>query len=944
MHPPRTDPVRRLHAQYEVARALSECTSLADAAPRILQSVCESLGWQHGALWRVESGVRVLRCIETWHAPKDAFAAFEEASRNTVFTPGVGLPGVVWETGKPLWLPDVVPAPNFPRAAAARAEGLHGAIGVPVTVPDRTIGVLEFFSREIRQPDAELLEMLATCGSQLGQFIERVRAEAELTTLFDASPDLLCIAGLDGYFRRLNPAWERTLGHTAEELMACPYVEFVHPEDREATFAEAHKLTLGASTVSFENRYRCRDGSYRWLSWKATPLPHQGLVSAIARDVTDQRAAAEELRRAREAAEAATRARGDFLANVSHEIRTPMNAVIGMAELLLDTPLRPEQSEYLAILKDSAESLLGLINDILDFSRLERGRLELSPAEFDVRDALGDALRTLGLRAHQKGLELALRVAPNVPERVVGDAGRLRQVLVNLVGNAVKFTERGEVLVQVERAEPARGELALRFTVEDTGIGIPQDKQSQVFEAFVQADPSTTRQHGGTGLGLAISAELVRRMGGDIELESEPGRGSRFGFTVRFAVPSGGLRPTGRMPARLRGLPALVVDDNATNRRILEEVLSQWRMQPRPAASGEEALAELDSAARAGRLYRIVLLDVHMPGMDGFEVARRLRESPALARTAVLMLTSGPRASDRERCAELGIAAQLTKPVKQSDLLDRMLSLLAGAQPEEPRARELPASPGPRLRVLVAEDNAVNQRVAIGMLERAGHEAVLARNGREALARLEVESFDAVLMDVQMPEMDGLEATAAIREREKHTGGHLPILAVTAHAFRGDAERCLAAGMDAYVTKPLRPRELRVALARLVARAGRASERRGAAEPSVAVDAKRLLDRVGGSREALRELVALFRDDAPAQLGRIREAVSAGDGRALRAAAHALKGAVSNFAADAAAAAAFRLQRLAESGSTEGALPALDELERELEAVLAELDRVSRGT
>ena len=404
--------VRRLHAQYVTTRALAECRSLSEAAPRILQAITESLGWQHAALWRVDAASGVLRCTDVWRGPQALFPEFEALSRKLALVPGSGLPGRVWQERRPVWLRDVVNDPNFPRSGAALRDGLRAGLGFPILAGDEVLGVLEFFSAEAREPDAELVEMMATIGGQIGQFTVRLRAEQELTTLFEESPDLLCIAGLDGYFRRLNPAWERTLGYTAEELMARPYVEFVHPEDRAATSGEAGRVAVGSSSSQFENRYRCKDGSYRWLSWKSTPLPEEGLVYALARDVTEQRAAAEELRRAREAADAANRAKGDFLANVSHEIRTPMNAVIGMAELLLDTPLRAEQREYLLTLKDAAESLLGLINDILDFAKMEAGKLELQPEEFDLREALGDTLRTLGLRAHQKGLELACRIAP----------------------------------------------------------------------------------------------------------------------------------------------------------------------------------------------------------------------------------------------------------------------------------------------------------------------------------------------------------------------------------------------------------------------------------------------------------------------------------------------------------------------------------------------------
>ncbi|MFN8091586.1 MAG: response regulator [Vicinamibacteria bacterium] len=858
----------RLHAEYAVARALAECRSLVEATPRILEAIGRAHGWEYTALWRVDAGAGILRCLGAWRAPEAE--ASHLRPRGATLGPGEGLPGRAWMSRRPEWEEHESPR--------------HTTFAFPIVVADVAFGVLELHSHDARPLDAALVEMLATIGEQVGQFAVRLRAEEEVTTLFVQSPDLLCIASLDGYFVRLNPAWEKTLGWTAEELMARPYVEFVHPDDRQPTTQEATQIRGGESSAHFENRYLCRDGSYRWLAWRSAPLPEQGLVYALARDVTEHKVAQEELRRAREAADAANRAKGDFLANVSHEIRTPMNAVIGMAELLLDTPLRAEQREYLGTLKDAAESLLGLINDILDFAKMEAGKLDLVPEEFGLRDALGDTLRTLGLRAHQKGLELACRIAPEVPDRLVGDPRRLRQVVVNLVGNAVKFTERGEVLVEVELVPGARDdEVVLAFVVADTGIGVPREEQARIFQAFEQVDASTTRQYGGTGLGLSIAAELVARMDGRITLESEPGRGSRFRFTARFGRPA--ARPAAAAPpARLRGLRALVVDDSATNRRILVEVLGHWRLRPTAVASGEEALAEMERAARRGRPYPLVLLDSSMPLLDGFGVAARIRKRRPLAGAALLMLTSGARPGDRARCVALGIPVHLTKPVKQSDLMDAIVTVLArptgrGRRPAAARRR-----PARALHVLVAEDNAVNQQVASGLLEHAGHVPAVATNGREVLSLLENESFDLVLMDVQMPEMDGLAATAAIREREREKGGHLPIVALTAHAMKGDAEKCLAAGMDGYLTKPLQLRELEREIARVLD--GREAPRRPAARAPATgkgrVDAALLLARVGGDRRALGRIVKTFLADYPVQLGRIREAVEADDAPGLR--------------------------------------------------------------
>jgi len=919
-----TDAIRRLHAQFETAHALAESASLAEAAPRILKVLGEILGCDHGAVWTVDPTGATIGCLETWHPSGVSLPAFDATSRQATFARGVGLPGRVWQSGRPAWIEDVTRDGNFPRAAVAAREGLHGAFGFPIVLGGSVLGMLEFFSREIREPDHDLLELLATIGSQIGQFVERKRAEGELSTLFQMSRDMLCIAGFDGYFRRLNPAWQETLGYSLEELTSRPYVEFVHPEDRGATIAEASSLTTGQDTLVFENRYRRRDGSYRWLAWKAAPLVEAGLIYAVARDVTEQKRVAQELLQARETAEAANRAKGDFLANVSHEIRTPMNAVIGMAELLLDTPLRSVQREYLIALKDSAESLLGLINDLLDFARIEAGKLELTLATFDLRELVGDTLRTLGVRAHQKGLELVSRVAPEVPALVVGDAARLRQVIVNLVGNAIKFTATGEVLVEVEaKGRDASGAL-LAFAVSDTGIGIPLEKQRLIFEAFAQADGSTTREYGGTGLGLAIASRIVGAMGGRLEVESAAGRGSRFHFEARFGAGAAHLARESSS-TRIRGLRVLVVDDNATNRRILGETLALWRMRPTLAAGGREALARLERAAARGRPFPLVLLDANMPDLDGFALAERIRRRRGLARTRVLMLTSGPRPGDERRAIALGVSSHLIKPVKQSDLLERILEALQAPSARTPARATSARRTGRRLRVLVAEDNVVNQRVAVGMLERAGHRPVVVENGRQALAALARETFDLVLMDVQMPELDGFETTLAIRERERGTPRHVPIVALTAHVMKGDAERCLAAGMDAYLAKPLQAAELVALMARLV--------------PDSVIDGARLLERVGGDRHALAEVARIFLADAPRRTREIRRAIAESDARALRGAAHTLKGAVSNFGADGAVEAAFELQKIGERAELEEAPAALERLETELKAVRRELRR-----
>jgi signal transduction histidine kinase/DNA-binding response OmpR family regulator len=723
-------------------------------------------------------------------------------------------------------------------------------------------------------------------------------------------------------------------------------VHLLYADPGVGTGIHHHALTNGYYTGEITNKRK--DGTLFESYLSASVLrDSQGQVigvMGISRDITERKQAEAALQASKEAAEAANRSKNAFLANVSHEIRTPMNGILGMAELALGTELSVEQREYLELVKASAEALLGVINDLLDFSKIESGKLVLDPREFSLRASLNEAIKTLAVPACHKGLELVYGVQPDVPDGLIGDVGRLRQIIVNLVGNAIKFTAQGEVVLRIalhqgancQSPSPAGDTVStceLHVSVSDTGIGIPAVQQQAIFEPFVQADGSMTRHYGGTGLGLSIAAQLVALMGGRIWVESTVGTGSTFHCTVHLGVQPG-QRAALPVSAALHGLKVLVADDNTTQRYLLQSLLSSWSMRPTLVESAPAALEALRHADQIQQPFAVVVLDAHLPGEDSFAVARWLRQQSALATTPLLVLTVATQVGDRQYWQELYGAVCVTKPITPVDLWETIHQALVCADdvtPSSPQHTTPEVQDGRSLRVLLAEDNAVNQRLTVRLLEKRGHTVTVVQDGTEALAALQRQTFDVVLMDIQMPHMDGLEATQAIRAREQDTATRVPIVAMTAHAMQGDRERCLAAGMDGYVTKPLRPTELFEVIARLTAPAASTPETPAASEEEQDILCRRTLwERVAGDAELLREIIELFLADYPERLLELHEALTHQDCPALARAAHRLKGALGNISANHALAAVRRVETAARAGDVHAATEALARLEDEL--------------
>ena len=844
------------------------------------------------------------------------------------------------------------------------AQGTHDEVGVLIEGFNEMLAEIQRRDGELQQAQDQLEHRVEERTSELRREISvREQTEAALRDteertrlLLDSTAEAIFGVDLEGRCTFCNRATLRLLGYAEPKyLLGHSMHELTHHTRADGSRYPVEECLIASAVRKGEPFHRDdevlwrADGSSFAAEYWSHPVQSDGrAVGAVVTfvDITDRRAAQKILQDAKEAAESASCAKSEFLANMSHEIRTPMNGIIGMTELALDTNLTEEQREFLGMVKASADSLLVVINDILDFSKIEAGKMDLETAVFDLRELLEETVRTFGVSAGNKQLELVCDIHSDVPGVVAGDAPRLRQVLVNLLGNAFKFTDRGEIVVQAEVQRLHERSVELCFTVRDTGIGIAKEKQGQIFEAFVQADGSSTRKYGGTGLGLTICNRLVAMMGGRIWLESEPGQGSAFHFTAKLALTSTGAHQSeSEGGTGLGDVPVLIVDDNPTNRRILEITVLQWGMKPTLVQSGWAALAELRRAYEAGNAIPLVLLDAQMPQLDGFATAAKIKQQASLGAT-IVMLTSGGQRGDADRCRQLGISAYLSKPVRQWELREAILRVL-GLKPqrgESPRlvTRHSLQEIRQHLRILLAEDNPVNRELTVRILSKRGHSVAVAANGKAALEMLETQAFDLILMDVQMPEMDGLEATAAIRKNEAATGTRIPIIAMTAHAMKGDRERCLEAGMDGYLSKPVKADELIKLVEAFAAPTGPPDTY--AESATVAFDREAALARVDGDEALLADLARLFLEESPKMLAAIHDAVVANAPEQLERAAHSLKGSVATFAAQGAFDAALKLERLGRSGDLKGAEQGYATLESQMDRFRAALHSLSAAS
>ncbi|MBP88561.1 MAG: hybrid sensor histidine kinase/response regulator [Planctomycetaceae bacterium] len=768
-------------------------------------------------------------------------------------------------------------------------------------------------------------------------------SEARKRAIFETAMDCMIFMDEGGVILEVNRAALRVLECKREEVVGYEFADiFVAPVSQKR-YRESIERYQGAGEMGsmlgrrIEVELQRKTGEVFIAEMATQPIPVKDSAGfgMFLRDITERKRNESDLRRAKEAAEAANRAKSLFLANMSHEIRTPMNAIIGITDLLLDSRLAPAHRDYLTIIQESADSLLTVINDILDFSKIEAGKLELDKTDFELRERLGDVMKSLGVRAHAKGLELACHIDPEVPTWLTGDHNRLRQIIVNLVGNAIKFTHEGEVLVRVVPARIDDEHALLKFSVADTGIGIPEERRDAIFAAFEQADNSMTRRYGGTGLGLAISMRLAKLLGGEIWLDDQVRSGSTFHFTARVRLAEEPPGDPAFKARSLRDLRVLVVDDNQTNRRILEEMLCAWGMRPTCVEGADQAFERLREIRSDEEGFDLVLLDAQMPDVDGFTLASQLLADSEYASCVIMMLTS---ANGIAKCEELGLAAYLLKPIKQSELFDAIaFAMQHDTADPEIVAEVTDAAPRKPLNILLVEDSLVNQKLAVGLLESRGHSLQIANNGREAVSAVNKQRFDLVLMDIQMPELDGLEATTLIRARERGTATHVPIMAMTAHAMKGDREACLASGMDGYISKPIRAAKLFETIEEVLGELADQSVTQQ--DDSSEMDWHRALEVVQGDQELLREIVEAFLTECPRLLDQVRDAITSEDQEVLRRAAHTLKGSMRYFGVTQAFDRAYELECMGRDSHFEAAAEQLELLKCEIDLIHPELSR-----
>ncbi|QDU38185.1 Signal transduction histidine-protein kinase BarA [Maioricimonas rarisocia] len=928
--------------------ALSSCLSV----------MCQITGWPIGHVWLPDVKRNRIVSSEIWHCTNEQQCRpLREATEGLELSSGEGFPGRIWERRQPCWGANLQTDQRVVLANELGEIGIKGTFGFPVTADGEIVAILEFFSPLEVAPSPKLLLLVSTLGHQLGRVFEQRQWDEErsrLAAIVDSSCDAIIGKTLDGRVTSWNSGAESVYGYTPEEAVGRP-VSFLFPEGAVGEEPEiAAVVEHGVPLQQFETIRRRKDGRLIDVSITVSPIWNSSgnLVgtATIERNISDRKQRMAELRHAKEQAEQANLAKSEFLANISHELRTPMNAIIGMVELsLFDETLPARLRDYLDTARDSAHILLALLNDLLDFSRMEAGRFELEHDPFRIRRVVSEAMRILSLRAHEKGLELTHEVDADVPDLLEGDARRLRQIVINLVGNAIKFTEGGDVTVRVSVDSIDSDSTRLLIAVRDTGIGIPEDQQATIFAPFTQIDASTTRQQGGTGLGLAICRELVEKMGGKIWLESQLGHGTTFYCTPRFRVlddDDTGPRSNGKF---IREQRILVVDDNATNRRILEETLTRWGPRVSVATNGYEALEQIQAANAEKDPFTVLLVDALMPDMDGFTLIETLQTRPSMRGATILMLSSADRNTFEDRCRELAVKSFLEKPISQSTLHDAIATALNVEPPRAVTQRTISPAANP-LRVLVAEDTPANRKVVEAILARRGHEPVTAANGREAVEKLISEDFDLILMDVQMPGMDGLQATQAVRKLDDPKKASIPIVAMTAHALKRDRQRCLEAGMDGYIAKPIDAATLinlvETTERRMSIQAQDASSDTSlnSGTPSMTppatptgehpiINIDSALSRMGGNRNLLEDMANFFLEDSVQLCDQVEEGITAADAELAARSAHSLKGLASNFDAETLVVLSQQAERASQRHDFETARALLDALRTQVRLV-----------